>query len=204
MKQNNVISSAVYLAMLKAKQKDPYYRADLPILIQGDLDIDGEQLGVQHIHLEQVTTTGSLMIRNSAPQKGAGMISLEACNFLGGLRVENVDISHIIMSDVRAKWINLWRCKAISADLREIVIDDGGVFDMSGLELQRDLSLTNITYTAVELFQRNVFKTITTGFVQTNDPVLALQFRMAGIPVYITTKTAQEMLTDPARLVLQH
>jgi hypothetical protein len=52
----------------------------------------------------------------------------------------------------------------------------------------------------VQLLHTGTFERITTPAVETDDLTLAFQFKMAGIPVFMTTAGARQMMRDLSRV----
>ena len=67
--------------------------------------------------------------------------------------------------------------------------------DLSGLQLNKGFSLNAVTFASLELIDATTWETIQTPKVQTDDPTVACQFRLIGVPVFMATEAVRAGLS---------
>jgi hypothetical protein len=191
-KANQIISCPDFLKLLmeyKGRISDP------SLIVQGGyLTISGKEIGSDTLHIEGVTFTDMVTINGFEKQKIS--MGLNSSNFLDILCIEGNSGRHISISGVKAKHINLWRCAFESAFLGGIEV--AGDLDISGLELTRRLTLDECSFSSLELIHQSSENTIKTPMVKTNDPLVAEQFRLIGVPVFMSTEAVRAMMENKA------
>jgi hypothetical protein len=183
---NEIISCSDFLEMLKQNKGTITNRA---MIIQGDSTIDVKDITLENIHLEGLTFTGMVTIRGFKNKSSA--IFLDSSNFLGGLCIEQNVGRHVSITSAKTKWIHLWHCRLKSAFLGDIEAES---IDVSGLQLSEGLTLDECTFSKLELMHSSTENTIETPRVKTNDPLVAEQFRLIGVPVFMSTEAVRAMV----------
>jgi uncharacterized protein YjbI with pentapeptide repeats len=190
-KNNQIISCSDFLKLLKrskGKVNDP------TMIIQGDfLTISGKDFELEVISFDLLTFTG--MVTISDFKKKSVIISLDSSNFLGGLVIEQNTGSHISVTSTKTKWLHLWQCRFENAHLTGI---EAECIDISGLELSEGLTLDKCNFSKLELIHSSTEGTIKTPRVKTNDPIVAEQFRLIGVPVFMFTEAVRNMMESKA------
>jgi len=189
---NEIISCSDFLEMLKQNKGTITNRA---MIIQGDfLTIDGKDMTLDTIHLEDLTFTGMVTIRGFKNNYIA--IILNSSNFLGGLCIEQNVGRHVSITSAKINWVHLWRCQLESAFLGNIEAEG---IDVSGLQLSKGLALDECSFSKLELIHSSTENTIKTPWVKTNDPLVAKQFRLIGVPVFMSTEAVRNMMENKAK-----
>lgn len=190
-KNNQIISCPDFLKLLKQRKgrvNDP------TMIIQGDfLTISGKDFELEVISFDLLTFTG--MVTISDFKKKSVIISLDSSNFLGGLVIEQNTGSHISVTSTKTKWLHLWQCQFGSAHLAGI---EAECIDVSGLQLSEGLTLDECNFSKMELIHSSTEGTIKTPRVKTDDPLVAEQFRLIGVPVFMSTEAVRNMMGNKA------
>lgn len=189
-KTNEIISCSDFLELLKRNKGTITNQA---MIIQGDLTIDGKDITLETIHLEDLTFTGMVTIRGFKDNSIA--IILISSNFLGGLCIEQNVGRHVSITSAKIKWVNLWHCRLKSAFLGDI---EAEYIDVSGLQLSEGLTLDDCKFSKLELIHRSTENAIKTPRVKTDDPFVAEQFRLIGVPVFMSTEAVRTMMESKA------
>jgi hypothetical protein len=191
-KANQIISCHDFLKLLKENKGSV---TDPSLIVQGGyLTINGKEIGSDMLNIEGVTFTDMVTITDFEKQKISMIIN--SSNFLDILCIEGNSGRHISLSGVKAKDVNLWRCAFESAFLGGIEV--AGDLDISGLELTRRLTLDECSFNKLELIHSSTENTIKTPMVKTNDPLVAEQFRLIGVPVFMSTEAVRAMMENKA------
>ena len=191
-KTNEIVSCSDFLKLLKENKGRV---TDPALIVQGGyLTISGKEIGSGTLNIGGVTFTDMVTIKGFEKQKISMMI--DSSNFLDILCIEGNSGRHISLSGVKAKHINLWRCAFESAFLGGIEVS--GDLDISGLQLSEGLTLDKCNFSKMELIHSSTEDTIKTPRVKTDDPVVAEQFRLIGVPVFMSTEAIRAMMENKA------
>jgi len=188
-KTNEIINGSDFLELLKGNKGT---MTNALAIVQGDfLTIDAKDFNLCTLHLEELTFTGMVTIRGF--KKNSMAMILHSSNFLGGLHIEQNTVRHISISSAKAKRVHLSSCK-----LEEVFL--GGIeaegIDISGLELSEGLTLDECSFSKLELMHSTGSSTIKTPRVKTDDPLVAEQFRLIGVPVFMSTEAVRTMMQN--------
>jgi hypothetical protein len=189
-KTNEIINCSDFLELLKRNKGTITNQV---MIIQGDLTIDGKDITLETIHLEDLTFTGMVTIRGFKNNSIA--IFLNSSNFLRGLCIEQNVGRHVSITSAKIKWLNLWSCQFKSAHLGDI---EAEYIDVSGLQLSEGLTLDECSFSKLELIHRSTENAIKTPRVKTDDPLVAEQFRLIGVPVFMSTEAIRVMMENKA------
>lgn len=162
--------------------------------VEHTLTIDGKELGLGDIHIDGVTFDEKVVIRNF---EGGYLLVLQRSHFNGGLYIEGVNCDRVCVTHCHMFSLATSRCQLHSASLDHTEVK--GEADISGLKLTKCLQLKDNKLPDAQLFHTGTFERITTPAVETDDLTLAFQFKMAGIPVFMTTPGARQMMRDLSR-----
>ena len=189
MKNDSVIDSVQFSRLL---QEGDGSNIEKGTLVQGYVSI-GEKIMVSDIHLNRIVFDSLVTFQGyNGPDEG---ITLEGCNFLGGLLMEQSAGKYLCMQECKAKHIDLWGGMFDWVYIQDVKVD--GSINVSGLQLAERLIMNKVSFSRLELVHSNSpSKFIKTPLVMTDNEAAALQFRTAGIPVFISTEMAHKMIKD--------
>ncbi len=171
-----ILNNKQFLELIASKEGD----VRGPLEVRGDITVDKTDYpNLVRISITEATFMGMLSIK-----KFYGPISLAEVHAAGGLYVEESDGSGVSILSVRARWIVFRRNKFLRACLVDIQTDN---LDLSGLDLSECLRIDHIQTENVELIHFSTQNTIKVSKVVTEDPLIARQFELAGIPVFMPT-----------------
>ncbi len=120
-------------------------------------------------------------------------VRINACNFLRGLHI----------STTKAGSFYILSCKMSSLDFchntqfERAFIDDVEVensLSLSGLTVTEGIALKSVTFKDLILKGNEMKAVVKATLVQTDDPVVAYQFKMFGVPIIVSTKAAVQAL----------
>ena len=187
MKQKEVINGTDFLKLFEGNKGS---LTDLPLTVTGDLlTINGEEINLESISMEGMTFTGMLTIKKFQKIKS---LTIGSSHFLGGLAFEGNVGSHVSIQTISAKWIHMWRCCFESVFFNSVEID--GSLDISGLELNEKLIIGEVEFSQLELIQKHCGYSIKTPKVKTDNPLVARQFQLIGVPVFMSTEAVRKMM----------
>ena len=179
-----IVNGPKFIAELTASQGQ---LRDENLTVNGDAIIVGKEHSLASLCLEGITFTGMVLIKKF--EKSSPPFQIRSCNFLGGLGLEHCEGGHLSIMGVAAKWAHFWHCKFEVASFREFGVD--GSLDISGFQLTEGFSAHGVTFTELELIHSHTSKWIHTPFVKTDDPIVACQFRLIGVPVFMSTEAVR-------------
>ena len=189
MKKNQIISCHDFLKLLKENKGRV---TDSTLIVQGGfLTINGKEIGTETLDLEGLTFTDMVTIKGFEKQKISMVI--DSSNFLDSLCVEGNSGRHISIRSVKAKRMHLWRCAFESAFLGGIEVDN---LDISGLQLSEGLTLHECNFSDMELIHSSTENAIKTPRVKTDNQLVAEQFRLIGVPVFMSTEAVRTMMKN--------
>jgi hypothetical protein len=190
-KTNQIIGCSDFLELLK---KNKGKITNSAMIVQGDfLTIDGEDFKFDVINLDGLTFTGMVTISDFKDK--SVIISLDSSNFLGGLVIEQTAGSVISITSAKTNWLHLWQCNFETAHITGIEAEG---IDISGLQLSDGLTLDECNFTKLELIHGSTNNAIKTPRVKTDDPTVAEQFRLIGVPVFMSTAAVRTMMESRA------
>jgi hypothetical protein len=195
MKQNEVISSSDFIRHLTIGSGIFMRQGSV---VEGDIRIDARTDHLNSLHLDGVNFTG--MVTVTGFNASDGSLIFQDANFLGGLCIEGNEVRYLSIIRVKAPFLDVWRHKSPIAALQELEID--GSLDISGLDLSERLTFSSSIYSTLELMHPSTSGIIKVPVVKTDDPLAVFQFRMAGIPVFVSTDVAKKMMEQGAALQL--
>ena len=187
MRQKEVVNSVDFLKLLVGNKG---ILTDLPLTVNSDfLTIDGEKMELESMHLECVTFTGMLTIYGFKKMKS---LTISSSYFLGGLAFESNAGGHISIQSIETKWLHMWGCCFNSVFFNNVEVD--GSLDISGLELSEKLIIGEADFSQLELIHQHTSYTTKTPWVKTDNQIVARQFRLIGVPVFMSTEAVRKMI----------
>lgn len=194
MSQNAKIAGHQFLEKLK-QGNGSFRSADHGLVeVEHGVIVDGKKLGLGNIHIDGVNFTGKVILRNF---EGGYLLVLQRSHFKGGLYIEKINCDRVCVTCCYMSSLETSLCQlhSVSFDHTEVK----GLADVSGIRIAEYLQLTDNKLPDVQLLHTGTFERITTPAVETDDLTLAFQFKMAGIPVFMTTAGARQMMRDLSR-----
>ena len=205
--QNNLISAARFLELLA--DSDAFNRIHRePVAVTNDVRINGEEIDLtsgqgekklQPISLDNFTFMGSVTIKNF----DALSFHSDNANFLRGLEITGCKGSWISIRGGSLERFDGFRNQFEVLSLKNIQglptdspkFQQHPVIELSGFELSKKLVLENVKARELQLVCHTgaLFKTVS---AEVDDPLWALQLRLAGIPVYVSSEVAKKMLAQ--------
>ncbi|MCX6719023.1 MAG: hypothetical protein NTZ38_01460 [Candidatus Taylorbacteria bacterium] len=175
------------------------------ITVQGEVIINGhdEQFkSLTTIELCSATFTDLVLISNferfEIKQQFTCSLTLSSSNFLGGLLVEKIgegDIGRFItIHGCTAKWVKFVKCEVGTITVKDLTVDDS--LNISGIHASDGINLDGVICHGLNLISDVDRKFISASIVRTDDPIIALQFHFAGIPVFMSSKAIKKMRDD--------
>lgn len=160
------------------------------VVSRGYTNIDGMIYDRNIVQIENVTFIESVNLSNFRNRQ-LTMI-FDDCEFLGGLYFRGVECNHISINAGQAKHLDIKRCKALSVS----IIGVGRVteLDLSSVSLTEHLRLLETEFTNLKLFDPATLTAFTSPRVETDSIVAAMQFNLAGIPVFANTELVRGIL----------
>jgi len=189
MKKTQVIKGPEFLALL-AKERGAVSNENL-LVEECDLTINGEKLKLKDVRLNGITFTGQVTITGLRNPKSN--ISLESCNFLRGLSIESCACNNLSITSSTAPNIGVSSSQFDYAYLHSVTVEKS--IDISGLQLNGRLGLYQTHFGELELLDRMGNYTAM-PMAMTDNPLVALQLRLAGIAVFVPSVTAREILKN--------
>ncbi len=214
MKTPQLLTAREFQQMVaKSKTDDMVMGRHSSMTVQHDVHINSKEIDLtkkgtgaekkeyQSIHLENIVFNGMVMIGGY----DALVMTMHNTHFLGGLWIESCSGSWITMSGCQVKSANFWCGGSRGGSFEVVSLDEvksTGSIDLSGLNLTKRLSLNKVeAERGIELIHSSTGDTIHAPAATTDNLIWALQLRMAGIPVIISTADAKKMLVaDPSLL----
>ena len=186
MKKFSVVITAEQLREELVRKKG--HRHERPTTVRGEVHIDFEDDDLDILVLENLTFIGKVTIKQLTAS-----IKIKAANFLGGIILEDLTIGDISIVASTAKSMYFRHCVFGVASLRSVKVRE--CLDLSGLQLNKGFSLNAVTFASLELIDATTWETIQTPKVQTDDPTVACQFRLIGVPVFMATEAVRAGLS---------
>jgi hypothetical protein len=190
-KNNQMIGSGEFLELLKKNTGTMQHES---LVVEGNLTITGEEMRLERIALACVTFMGHVTVRNFS--KGLGTFTIDYCNFPNGLIIEANSGGYLLIRGVKAKGIKIWQSSFDSANFVETSIEK--ILDISGLRCATKAEFKEVSLEELELYSPRSSSTANIAKVITDDPVIATQFRLAGVPVFMSTEAVRKALETGA------
>ena len=140
------------------------------------------------LHVKGFTFQGRVLLED---MREVINIDFENCQFLDGLMIQDCDAEFIRISNCRGLFISTFDCKTTSITIQKTQI--GGALDLSGVSVCRDsihparMNLEEIRCGFFHIVCSRGNEFLKTPHVRTDDPEIAFQLHLAGIPVFMSS-----------------
>lgn len=182
--RNEVIDAATFLQSL-AERSDS---ANHPLTVQYDVIIDGRKTPLKSLHLTNITFTGTVLVEHY--RLGEETMIFKGCNFLGNLlSLRDNQSRHLSILDCAARYLDISRCEFDSASIGRVDVEK--ILDISGFSLKERFHMNEVSFDELCLFDESTYSTIRTPYVQTDNFLVAEHFRLAGIPVFMSSRAVR-------------
>ncbi|MEI8061744.1 MAG: hypothetical protein WCG97_00400 [bacterium] len=188
MSSPTLIKPAEYLAKLTSPHGLGIHES---FIVTDDFSINGGKKNpINSLCFRNTTFNGWLHIENEPDCR----IGFEKCNLLGGLHVSGCEGSAFHMSDcAEVRYIDMYRNRWKRLSIEQVKIK--AHLDLSGTEVSEVLKLRSVQAEGLVLYNGRVDLPFSAARVVLDDPVFALQFELARIPVMASTNLVRSMLS---------
>lgn len=213
--ENNLITAARFLELLK----DPEAFSRLqhtPTTVMHDVRINEKETNIttgkaskriQSIGLDNFTFLEGVTISHF----DALSFHASGTNFLKGIRFENCSGGWLSMHGCKMTRFDGYDCNFKVLSLQEVEGPPATgrqpqhpLIEVSGFSVSECVSLEKVKAKELRLASGHTSAIFKAVAARTNDPLWALQLRMAGIPTYVNTEIAAEMLREGSFAARMH
>ncbi len=171
------------------------------LTVQDDVRLDGKKIvfpekkfqkgKINSIRFENINFMGAVTIENFEHLS----LSSRNTNFLKGLSVDRCSGTHASLSGGKMESLKFWGCTLGTVCLRDLEVTRYDL-ELAWLKLEKGLELSGIMLARNLVIQSDKDSEwfLKTPYVRTDDPALALQFRLAGIPVFMSSEAVRDMM----------